>query len=53
MNKRFNPKVKSRVIALMKKSSIYNNDSHVIFEMNKDYLEDYINMAKKIIAQTK
>ena len=48
MNKRFNPKVKSRVIALNDESSIYNYDSHVIFEMDKDYLEDYINMAKRI-----
>ena len=46
MNKRFNPKVKSRVIALNDESSIYNYDSH--FEMDKDYLEDYINMAKRI-----
>ena len=48
MNKRFNPKVKSRVIALNEESSIYNYDSRVVMEMNKDYLEDYINIAKKI-----
>jgi glycosyltransferase involved in cell wall biosynthesis len=48
LNKKFNPKVKSRVIALNEESSIYNYDSRVILQMNKDYLEDYINMAKKI-----
>jgi glycosyltransferase involved in cell wall biosynthesis len=48
LNKKFNPKVKSRVIALNEESSIYNYDSRVIMQMNKDYLEDYINMAKKI-----
>jgi glycosyltransferase involved in cell wall biosynthesis len=48
LNKRFNPKVKSRVIALNEESSIYNYDSRVIMEMNKDYLEDYISMAKRI-----
>ncbi len=48
MNKKFNPKVKSRVIALNEESNIYNYDSRVTMEMNKDYLEDYINIAKKI-----
>jgi glycosyltransferase involved in cell wall biosynthesis len=48
MNKRFNPKVKSRVIALNEESNIYNYDSRVVMEMNKDYLEDYINIAKRI-----
>lgn len=48
MNKRFNPKVKSRVIALNEESSMYNYDNRVIMEMGKDYLEDYINVAKKI-----
>ena len=48
LNKRFNPKVKSRVIALNEESNIYNYDSRVIMQMNKDYLEDYINMAKRI-----
>ncbi|MCX6750465.1 MAG: hypothetical protein NTZ83_03335, partial [Candidatus Pacearchaeota archaeon] len=48
LNKKFNPKVKSRVIALNEESNIYNYDSRVIMEMNKDYLEDYISMAKRI-----
>jgi len=48
LNKKFNPKVKSRVIALNEESSLYNYDGRVIMQMNKDYLEDYIDIAKKI-----
>jgi glycosyltransferase involved in cell wall biosynthesis len=48
LNKKFNPKVKSRVIALNEESSLYNYDSRVVMQMNKDYLEDYIGLAKKI-----
>jgi len=48
LNKRNNPKVKSRVIALNEESSIYNYDSRVIMQMNKDDLEDYITIAKRI-----
>ncbi len=48
LNKRVNPKVKSRVIALNEESSIYNYDSRVIMQLNKDYLEDYMNIAKRI-----
>jgi len=48
LNKRINPKVKSRVIALNEESSLYNYDSRVIMQMNKDDLEDYIKIAKRI-----
>ncbi|MDD5192689.1 MAG: glycosyltransferase [Candidatus Nanoarchaeia archaeon] len=48
LNKKINPKVKSRVIALNEESSLYNYDSRVIMQMNKDDLEDYINIAKRI-----
>jgi len=48
LNKKFNPKVKSRVIALNEESNLYNYDSRVIMQMNKDYLEDYIDIAKRI-----
>jgi len=48
LNKRFNPKVKSRVIALNEESSLYNYDSRVVMQMNKDYLEEYIEIAKRI-----
>ena len=48
LNKRINPKVKSRVIALNEESNLYNYDNRVIMQMNKDDLEDYINIAKRI-----
>jgi len=48
LNKRTNPKVKSRVIALNEESSLYNYDNRVIMQMNKDDIEDYINIAKRI-----
>ena len=48
LNKRFNPKVKSRVIALNEESNLYNYDSRVMMQMNRDYLADYLNIAKKI-----
>jgi glycosyltransferase involved in cell wall biosynthesis len=48
LNKKFNPKVKSRVIALNEESSLYNYDSRVVMQMNKDYVEDYIGLAKRI-----
>lgn len=48
LNKRINPKVKSRVIALNEESSLYNYDSRVIMQMNKDDIESYINIAKRI-----
>ena len=41
LNKKVNPKVKSRVIALNDESSLYNYDSRVIMQMNKEDLEDY------------
>lgn len=48
LNKKFNPKVKSRVLALNEESNIYNYDKRVILQMNKDDLEDYIKIAKRI-----
>lgn len=48
LNKRFNPKLKSRVIALNDESNLYNYDSRVMMQMNKDYLADYITIAEKI-----
>ncbi len=48
MNKRFNPEVKNRVIALNEDAHIYNYDKRVIIQINKDDIEDYINAAKKI-----
>ncbi len=48
MNKRFNPKLKSKVIALNENESFYNYDNKVIMQLNKDDIEDYINVARKI-----
>jgi glycosyltransferase involved in cell wall biosynthesis len=48
MNKRFNPQVKSRVIALNDDAQMYNYDSRVVFQVNKDDINDYISTAKKI-----
>ena len=48
MNKRFNPELKSRVIALNEDAYMYNYDERVIMQINKDDIEDYINIARKI-----
>ncbi len=48
MNKRFNPELKSRVIALNEDACMYNYDQRVIMQINKDDIEDYINAARKI-----
>ncbi len=48
MDKRFNPRLKSRVIALNEESSFYNYGKEVIFQINKDDLEDWISKARQI-----
>jgi len=48
LDRRFNPRLKSRVIALNEDTSFYNYDNRVIMQLNKDDIEDYINTAKKI-----
>lgn len=48
MNKRWNPRLKSRVIALNEESSLYNYDNRVLMQLNRDDIEDYINIAKRI-----
>ncbi len=48
MNRRFNPQVTSRVIALNEDTQIYNYDNRVIFQINKDDINDYINTARRI-----
>ncbi|MFH1711601.1 MAG: glycosyltransferase [Nanoarchaeota archaeon] len=48
MNKRFNPKLKSRVIALNDDSTVYNYNKKVIMEINREDVEDFINKAKEI-----
>lgn len=48
LNKRWNPKLKSRVIALNEESSIYNYDGRVKMQMSRDNIEEYISIAKRI-----
>lgn len=52
LDKRFNPRLKSRVIALNENTDFYNYGNKVIMQLNKEHIEDYINTAKKI-NQTK
>lgn len=48
MNKKWNPLLKSKVIALNENESFYNYDNRVIMQVNKDDIEDYITIAKKV-----
>src|SRR3989344_6292009 len=48
MNKRFNPILKSRVIAINGEEDFYNYNNKVIMQLNKEDIEDYITTAKKI-----
>jgi glycosyltransferase involved in cell wall biosynthesis len=48
MNKRFNPKLKSRVIALNDPATHYNYDKRVIHQMDRFSPEQYRDMAKLI-----
>ena len=48
MNKKYNPILKSKVIALNEDSDFYNYSNKVIMQLNKDDIEDYITIAKKV-----
>src|SRR3989344_766353 len=48
MDKRFNPKLKSKIIAINDEGSFYNYNKKVIFQVNKEDIESYLNIAKKI-----
>ena len=48
MNREFNPKLKSRIIALNDDTHTYNYNENVIIEINKNDIDDYINKAKEI-----
>jgi len=48
MNKRFNPILKSRVIAINGEEDFYNYNNKVVMQLNKEDIEDYITTAKKI-----
>jgi glycosyltransferase involved in cell wall biosynthesis len=48
MNRKFNPRLKSQIIALNDDASFYNYNKNVVMEINKDDIDDYINKAKEI-----
>ncbi len=48
MDKRFNPKLKSKVVALNASEEIYNYNKRVIMQIDKEDINDYIEIAKKI-----
>ncbi|MEK6926121.1 MAG: glycosyltransferase [Nanoarchaeota archaeon] len=48
MNRRFNPKLKSRVIALNDPEGHYRYDSRVLLQFNRDDPEDFVRMAKQV-----
>ena len=48
MNRKFNPELEFRTIALSDDSNIYNYGEDVALEINKDDLDDYIEVAKRI-----
>jgi len=48
MDKKWNPKLKSRIVAINEEGSYYNYNKNVIFEVNKEDIENYIEVAKKI-----
>lgn len=48
MNKRFNPKLKSRVIALNDPEGHYRYDSRVVLQFNRDDEQDFVRMADQV-----
>jgi glycosyltransferase involved in cell wall biosynthesis len=48
MDKRFNPKLKSKVVALNAPEELYNYNRKVIMEIDKEDINHYIDIAKKI-----
>ncbi len=48
MDKRFNPKLKSKVIAINEEGNFYNYNKKVILEIGKNDIETYIDIAKKV-----
>ncbi len=48
MDKRFNPKLKSMVIALNDETGIQNYSKKVTMEINRENIEDFINKAEEI-----
>src|SRR3989339_1419567 len=50
MDKRFNPLLKSKVIAINEEGNFYNYNKKVILEIGKNDIETYIDIAKKVNA---
>ncbi|MDP2925960.1 MAG: glycosyltransferase [Nanoarchaeota archaeon] len=50
MDKKFNPKLKSKVIAINDEGNMYNYSNRVIHEVNKNDIENYIDISKRINA---
>ncbi|MFA5174014.1 MAG: glycosyltransferase [Candidatus Pacearchaeota archaeon] len=48
MDKRFNPKLKSKVIAINESENFYNYGKNVVMEMRRDDIESYLSVAKKV-----
>tara|TARA_Y100000310_G_scaffold344591_1_gene458178 strand:+ start:4723 stop:6957 length:2235 start_codon:yes stop_codon:yes gene_type:complete len=48
LDRKFNPKLKSKIIALNEDTSFYNYGDKVTIQINKDDIEDFINKAKQI-----
>jgi hypothetical protein len=48
MDKKFNPKLKSKVIAINEEGSFYNYNHKVIHEVTKNDIESYIEIAKRV-----
>jgi len=48
MNKRYNPKLKSKVIALNDYASFYNYGKNVVMEINREDIGDFIEKAREI-----
>ncbi len=48
MDRRFNPKLKSKVIAINEEGNFYNYNKKVIMEISKNDIETYIDIAKKV-----
>lgn len=48
LNKQFNPRLKSKIIALNEEGAFYNYNNNVLMQINRDDIEDYINYAKRI-----
>jgi len=48
INKKFDPLIKSRILAMNKPDEIYNYPKEVIYQISEDDMKDYIEVAKRI-----